>query len=80
MLNRKALRTGHSDEAAVLEVERLLQERLQTWEQAAGLVRMLWSFSGALSRGDIMCLGVWGDRPLLWFLAAGSFSLANGAL
>lgn len=65
MLNRRGLCTGgHSDEAAVLAVERLLQEQLQTWEQAAGLVvRLVWSFYGVLSRGDIMCLGVWGDGP-----------------
>jgi len=39
MLNRKVLRTGeHGDEAAVLDIERLLQEQLHTWEQVARLV------------------------------------------
>lgn len=38
MLNRKALCTEQSDEVAVLDIERLLQEQMHTWEEVARLV------------------------------------------
>lgn len=54
MLSRKALQTGErSDEVAVLDVERLLQKHLCTWEQAGSLAvrgnlrtAMLWRAAG----------------------------------
>lgn len=84
MLNRKASRTGeHSDEAAVLDVERLVQEQLQLGNKELGL----WGEGDSeliccaeQQKGHPVCFGVWSDCSRVKFLTLGFFCLAEGLM